>query len=94
MPHARAKFFGSSVHSPAGAQAVRDARSRKTIRRRMVSPPNVWRQWRAKRVHCTPGLGGGRCGLKRFNARGAWARLVGAHDAKERLDVVIGSRKQ
>ena len=19
--------------------------------------PNVWRQWRAKRVHCTPGLG-------------------------------------
>ena len=20
--------------------------------------PNVWRQWRAKRVHCTPGLGG------------------------------------
>jgi len=21
-------------------------------------PPNVWRQWRAQRVHCTPGLGG------------------------------------
>ena len=21
--------------------------------------PNVWRQWRAQRVHCTPGLGGG-----------------------------------
>ena len=20
-------------------------------------PPNVWRQWRAQRVHCTPGLG-------------------------------------
>ena len=19
--------------------------------------PNVWRQWRAQRVHCTPGLG-------------------------------------
>ena len=24
--------------------------------------PNVWRQWRAKRVHCTPGLGGRRKG--------------------------------
>ena len=22
-------------------------------------PPNVWRQWRAQRVHCTPGLGFG-----------------------------------
>ena len=21
------------------------------------TPPNGWRQWRAKRVHCTPGLG-------------------------------------
>ena len=22
------------------------------------SAANVWRQWRAQRVHCTPGLGG------------------------------------
>ena len=28
----------------------------------MPGPPNVWRQWRAQRVHCTPGLGGRLCG--------------------------------
>ena len=27
-----------------------------TLSRRKPGP-NVWRQWRAKRVHCTPGLG-------------------------------------
>ncbi len=26
-------------------------------RKHKGGPPNVWRQWRAKRVHCTPGLG-------------------------------------
>ena len=25
---------------------------------KQTDAPNVWRQWRAKRVHCTPGLGG------------------------------------
>ena len=35
--------------------------------------PNVWRQWRAQRVHCTPGLGrAGYCtGDARHEARRA-----------------------
>ena len=48
----------------------------------------------AERVHCTPGLGGGRCGAKRLDTGGAGARLVGANDTKEGLDVVLGGRKQ
>ena len=47
--------------------------------------PNVWRQWRAQRVHCTPGLGFGRsdvrCARERSkkpqSRRGTWvARMT------------------
>ena len=41
----------------AAARSYELRRERPSPRCRGVSQPNVWRQWRAKRVHCTPGLG-------------------------------------
>ena len=35
------------------------ARGSQNRRLRRAAVPNVWRQWRAQRVHCTPGLGSG-----------------------------------
>ena len=37
----------------------------------MRQRPNVWRQWRAQRVHCTPGLG---------RSRGIAAVVMGSYE--------------
>ena len=39
--------------------------------------PNVWRQWRAQRVHCTPGLGAGTPDGSEGVSEGSAPRVVG-----------------
>jgi len=53
-------------------------------------PPNVRRQWRAKRVHCTPGLGNGMGGKARTCARQGRRADVGV--VKSRGDARSGGR--
>ena len=56
-------------------------------------PSNVWRQWRAQRVHCTPGLGGRRKGDDRRGndnpPQGAVSVWVASDERKPHWDALL-----